>query len=45
MKKVHPKSIYEQRKRDRIRLLKIKEVINEVDTKIKIIKKITTQIK
>ena len=38
-------SIYEQRKRDRVRLLKIKEVIGEVEGKIKIIKNITSQIK
>lgn len=37
-------SIYEQRKRDRKRLLKIKEVVSDVDKKIKIIKNITSQI-
>lgn len=45
MTKTHKRTIYEQRKRDRARLLIIKEVITKVGKEVIKIKKITDQIK
>jgi len=43
--KQHKRTVYEQRKRDRKRLLKVKEIIDEVGHQIIKIKRITNQIK